>query len=43
MYDTKFQPILSYLLMKDHEKENKMKIANLTNIDDNFYEGFGIS
>ena len=29
--------------MKDHEKKNAIKNQNLKDIDDNFYEGFGIS
>ena len=39
MYNAKLQHIPSYLLMKEHENENQ----NIKNIDDSFYEGFGIS
>lgn len=38
MYDTYLRAIPSYLLMKDHEKENKVKNKNLKNIDANFYD-----
>lgn len=42
MYDTYFKPIPSYLLMKDNEKNTKTNNKNMKNIDENFYEGFGI-